>query len=388
MIDAVLVLNAGSSSVKYAVYPVAHAAGAILRGKIAGIGTAAVFSARDGQGQPLPTGDLMAVAGQADHATLIPALLTWLQGHAQGVNITAAGHRVVHGGRNHAGPARITPGLMAGLQALAPLAPLHQPHNLAAIRLVAATMPDLPQIGCFDSIFHRSQRPLAQMFALPQALTRAGIIRYGFHGLSYDYIASTLPDHLGGLAQGRVIVAHLGSGASLCAIKQGQSVATSMGFTALDGLVMGRRCGALDPGVVLYLMQQMGMDAAQVSNLLYTQSGLFGVSGISSDMAVLQASNHPDARQAIDLFCHRAAAELASLVTALGGLDALVFTAGIGENSPAVRAGICDRLAWMGVRLDAGANDRNATRIGAGNVQVLVIPTDEEAVIARATRMI
>jgi acetate kinase len=387
MIDALLVLNAGSSSLKFAVYPAQDCEkGAILRGKIAGIGTAPVFTARDSAGNVLPDGDLMPVAQDAGHEMLIPHLLAWLSGHSDGLNITAAGHRVVHGGRNRAGPACVTPDLMVELEALSPLAPLHQPHNLAAIRLVAAAMPDLPQIACFDTSFHRTQDHLAQLFALPQAMTKAGILRYGFHGLSYDYIASVLPAYLGDRAEGRIIVAHLGNGASMCAMTSRRSVATSMGFTALDGLMMGQRCGALDPGVVLYMMQKMGLNADQISDMLYMQSGLLGVSGISSDMAVLQASPAPQAKEAIDLFCHRAAGELASLSAAIGGIDVIIFTAGIGEKSARVRAGICDRLGWMGVQLDRSANDRNATSIAAKRamIDVLVIPTDEEVVIVRA----
>jgi acetate kinase len=265
---------------------------------------------------------------------------------------------------------------------------MHQPHNLAAIRCVTAAEPDLPQVACFDTSFHRTQDRLLQLFALPRALTDAGIIRYGFHGLSYDYIAGTLPTYLGDRADGRVVIAHLGSGASMCAMKARRSVATSMGFTALDGLMMARRCGALDPGVVLYLMQEKGMTAEEVASLLYTKSGLLGVSGLSNDMAELEADISDAAQEAIDLFCYRAAGELARLVTAIGGIDALVFTAGIGENSALVRRRICDRLLWMGVVIDTDANDRNTTRIGSvsSEVDVLVIPTNEEIIIARATR--
>jgi acetate kinase len=276
---------------------------------------------------------------------------------------------------------------MVELKALAPLAPMHQPHNLAAIQYVNASAPHLPQVACFDTSFHRTQDRLSQLFALPRALTDEGILRYGFHGLSYDYIARTLPAHLGDRAEGRVIVAHLGSGASMCAMKDRRCVATSMGFTALDGLVMGRRCGTLDPGVVLYLMQENGLSPEEISTLLYTKSGLLGVSGISNDMAALQANATAPAQEAIDLFCHRAAGEVARLATALGGLEALVFTAGIGENSAPVRTAICDRLLWMGVLLNEDANDQNATHIGSmgSEIDVLVIPTDEEVIVAKAT---
>lgn len=393
MTDAILVLNAGSSSLKFAVYPdVDGAPPPILRGKIAGIGADPTFSASDGEGHQLPPKDLMPLNTDAGHNlghdALIPALLDWLKSHQGSVTITAAGHRVVHGGRNHSGPARVTDTLLAELEALAPLAPLHQPHNLEAIHCVAASAPGLTQIACFDTSFHRTQDPLAQIFALPRKLTEAGIIRYGFHGLSYEYIAGILPSHLGDRATGRVIVAHLGNGASMCAMKKRSSVASSMGFTALDGLMMGRRCGALDPGVVLYLMDQKGMSTDEIAHLLYKESGLLGVSGISNNMATLQASAAPEAREAIELFCYRAACELAALATAIDGLDTIVFTAGIGEKSALVRRRICDRLEWMGVDLDQGANDRNASRINSdtSKVDVLVLPTDEEAVIARAMR--
>lgn len=389
MTDAILVLNAGSSSLKFAVYP--HEAGGpspILRGKIARIGTAPFFSARDGEGHELPPKDLMPLDTDAGHDALIPALLDWLKIHQGGVTIIAAGHRVVHGGREHSGPALVTDTLLSELEALVPLAPLHQPNNLVAIRCVAASAPGLLQVACFDTSFHRTQDRLAQLFALPRAMTEAGILRYGFHGLSYEYIAGILPSYLGDRAEGRVIVAHLGNGASMCAMKNRHSVATSMGFTALDGLMMGRRCGAIDPGVVLYLMDQKGMAPDEIAHLLYRESGLLGVSGISNNMAILQASATPEARETIELFCYRAACELAALAASIGGLDALSFTAGIGENSALVRSLICDRLKWMGVDLDEGANNRNASRINSADsrVDILVIPTDEEAVIACATR--
>jgi len=386
---AILVLNVGSSSVKFAVYPDVESTGApILRGKIAGIGTDPVFSAKDGAGQPVPADRLLSFDSTAKTDDLIASLIAGVQTYRGGLTLVAAGHRVVHGGRYHTGPARVTTALLAELDTLVPLAPLHQPHNLAAIRCVAASNPDLPQVACFDTSFHRTQPRLAQLFALPRALSDEGIIRYGFHGLSYEYIASTLPLSLGDKAEGRVIVAHLGSGASMCALTQRRSVATSMGFTALDGLVMGRRCGALDPGVVLYLMQEKGLSAAEISTLLYEKSGLLGLSGISSDMAVLEASPAASAKEAIDLFCYRAAGELSRLTAAIGGLDAIVFTAGIGENSAPVRNGICQPLGWMGVEIDPEANTHNATRISSARskVDVLVIPTDEEAIVARATQ--
>lgn len=386
---ALLILNAGSSSLKFAVYrPEAGAPSPILRGKIAGIGSAPAFSARDGTGRGLPLDECMPISLDTGHDELIPSLMDWLKSYQDGIHIRAAGHRVVHGGRDNWGPALITKELVADLENLVPLAPLHQPHNLAAIRSVAAFAPGVPQVACFDTSFHRTQDRLAQLFALPRRLTEAGIIRYGFHGLSYEYIASVLPRHLDERAEGRVIIAHLGNGASMCAMKARRSVATSMGFTALDGLMMGRRCGAIDPGVLLHLIDGMGMRTQEVEHLLYEESGLFGVSGISNDMAVLQASTAPEAQEAIALFCYRAATELAALAAAIGGLDAVVFTAGIGENSALVRRLICDRLGWMGIALDAEANEGSATRINSidSKIDVLVVPTDEEVIIASATQ--
>jgi acetate kinase len=277
---------------------------------------------------------------------------------------------------------------MTDLAALIPLAPLHQPHNLAAIRAVAKQFPELPQVACFDTSFHRTQPRLAQIYAIPRALTDAGILRYGFHGLSYDYIAGVLPDHLGAFAEGRVIVAHLGNGASMCAMRERRSVATSMGFTALDGLMMGRRCGALDPGVVLHLIREKGLSATEVEDMLYNRSGLLGVSGLSNDLRVLEASADPAAAEAIALFAWRAAQELAALAATIGGVDAIVFTAGIGENSAHMRDLICARLGWMGVAIDAAANTENRVRISpsGADIVVLVLPTNEELVVAQATQ--
>ena len=386
MTGATLVLNAGSSSLKFAVYPEQRDAPPLLRGKIEGIGNRPRMSARDAKGTSVKQADLIQLNPNAVHDELIPLLIDWLNARKGGVTITAAGHRVVHGGQFHTGPALVSETLLNELDYLARLAPLHQPHNLAAIRCIAATSPDMPQIACFDTSFHRTQDRLAQLFALPRALSDEGILRYGFHGLSYDYITSTLPAHLGDRADGRIIVAHLGNGASMCALKRRRSVATSMGFTALEGLMMGRRCGALDPGVVLYLLEQKGMTVSEVTKLLYKKSGLLGVSDISNDMSILETSDASEAREAIELFCYRAAGELASLVTSIGGLDALIFTAGIGENSALIRSLIVKRLSWMGIELDAKANEQSATHIASSNsaVDVLVIATDEESVIARA----
>lgn len=388
MRKVILVLNAGSSSLKFALYPdESGTVSPILRGRIAGMGKDPILSMSDVNGQPVHESAQLQLDCAAGYDQLIPTLLDFLKSWQGGLAIVAAGHRVVHGGLSHARPAMVTTTLLAELEALVSLAPLHQPHNLAAIRCVDASLPGLPQVACFDTSFHRTQGRLAQLFALPRKFTEAGIIRYGFHGLSYDYIATVLPRLLGERAEKRVLVAHLGNGASLCAMKARRSVATSTGFTALDGLMMGRRCGAIDPGVLLYLMDNMGMSVQALEHLLYEESGLLGVSGISNDMAVLQASTAAEAEEAIDLFCYRASGELAALATAIGGVDAIVFTAGIGENCARIRSLICDRLGWMGVHLDATANDRHASRINSSDstVDVLVIRTDEEAVVARAT---
>lgn len=387
----ILTLNAGSSSLKFAVFDADRSdRPPRISGNFAGIGGIPRLSAHDADGTPLDGEGLSGLSGETTHDAVIALLLDWLARHQGDRPLLAVGHRVVHGGQGFSAPVRITDSVIRDLEALVPLAPLHQPHNLSAIRTVAAWRPDLEQIACFDTGFHRTQERLATLFALPRALTDEGVIRYGFHGLSYDYIASVLPDHLGPRAEGRVIVAHLGNGASLCAMKNRKSLSTSMGFTALDGLVMGRRCGSLDPGVLLYLMQSKGMGAEEIEDLLYRQSGLYGVSGISNNMRVLDESDAPEAAEAIALFAYRAASILSGLLPAIGGLDALVFTAGIGENSARARQAICDHLGWLGVEMDAAANERNAVRIstGASAVDVLVLPTNEEAVIAAACRNI
>jgi acetate kinase len=387
MTQVLLTLNAGSSSLKFAVFDrETLSETAQISGKFTGIGGAPAFTARDETGAPLDNAELETINADADHEQLIARLFDWLEQHLGQMSLEAVGHRVVHGGRNFSVPTFINDEVLQELELLSPLAPLHQPHNLAAIRAVAKWRPGLPQIACFDTSFHRTQSRTAQLFALPRALSDEGVVRYGFHGLSYDYIAGVLPQYLGDRADGRVIVAHLGNGASMCAMHDRKSVATSMGFTALDGLMMGRRCGTLDPGVVLYLMQAKGMDATEIENLLYRKSGLLGVSGFSNNMQVLQQSDDPHASEAIDLYCFRAASILAGLVPSIGGLDALVFTAGIGENSALVRKNICDRLAWLGLELDSAENARDAACISQpqSRVKVLVLPTNEEAVVAKA----
>ncbi len=321
------------------------------------------------------------------HKAALQTALDWLSSHKEGLQLYVAGHRVVHG-KDRAAPVRVTPEIIMELKALLPLAPLHQPHNLRIIEELAMIYPDLPQIACFDTAFHRTQPKLASMFALPRHFYEDGVRRYGFHGLSYDYIASELPKHAGFKARGRVIVAHLGNGASMCAMQNLQSQATSMGFSTLDGLMMGTRCGALDAGAVLYMQQHLGMTTDTVTDMLYHQSGLFGVSSISADMRTLEQSETPEAKEAIGLFCRMAAQHLGGLMATLGGLDAIVFTGGIGEHSARIRHDICAYFAWVGLSLDETRNQSNAIDIHAKNSGVFayVIPTNEEIVIARACK--
>lgn len=378
----VLVLNAGSSSLKFALYDGARGTPAVrVRGSVSDIGGAPRFSGRSSDGSVLPELGL-SEAGQAE-------ALDWLLDHLArtGHGYDAVGHRVVHGGMDLAAPVRVDAQVLAALEALVPLAPLHQPHNLAAIREIALRHPELPQVACFDTAFHRSHAEVEQRYALPDALHRQGIRRYGFHGLSYEYISAMLPQVDARAAAGKTIVLHLGNGASLCALEAGRSVASSMGFSALDGIPMATRCGQIDPGVLLHLMAAQGMDAASLEELLYRRSGLFGISGVSGDMRVLLASDAPGARAAVDHFVHRIVREVGALAATLGGLDALVFTAGIGEHAALVRAAVVERLGWLGATLDPAANAANAVRIGAvgSRIGAWVIATDEEQVIARQT---
>jgi acetate kinase len=385
----ILVLNAGSSSIKFSLFGGEDRLPLVYRGEVDGIGTHPRFTVRDAQGRPLEdTRPAESVDRRLGHHELLELLLDWLNRHAAGTALVAAGHRIVHGGVRFAAPVLITDSVLRDLDGLVPLAPLHQPHNLGAVRALARIKPELPQVACFDTAFHCAQPPVAQAFALPRELSDAGIKRYGFHGLSYEYIARVLPGVAGEAASGRVVVAHLGNGASMCALRGGQSVATTMSFTALDGLPMGTRPGALDPGVVLHLLTEGRMDANAVTDLLYHRSGLLGVSGISGDMRDLLASPAPGARAAIELFVYRVGRELGSLVAALGGLDALVFTAGIGEYAAPIRASVCDGAAWLGIQLDPEANARGGPRISRGDsrVAVWVMSTNEELMIAEHTR--
>lgn len=389
MSDAILVINAGSSSIKFALYEFENnCSHVLLKGKIVNIGQCPTLNVFDAKGTDLSQHNIAIFNEETSHEELVQWLLEWIELHIQNVTIKCVGHRVVHGGQHFLEGTKVTPSVLLQLKELIPLAPLHQAHNIAAIEAINKWAPALPQLACFDTSFHHTQSKLAMLFALPREYTEKGIIRYGFHGLSYQYIANQLPEYLGELSEGRVIVAHLGNGASMCALKQRQSVATSMGFTALDGLMMGERCGSLDAGVILYLLQQYKMSIEEVEHLLYKESGLLGVSGISNNIQVLQQSNDLHAKQAIDLFCYCAARQLSSLVSTINGIDALVFTAGIGENSPLIREQICEQLTWLGVKIDTNSNQKNNTVISQvdSKVKVIVIPTNEEIVIAEATK--
>jgi acetate kinase len=383
-----LVLNAGSSSLKFSVFRPAPGADwqAEARGQIEGIGTAPRMTVKDTQGRNRL--DEKLDPSVRDGRAAIDTLAAWLRSHYEGGRIVGVGHRVVHGGPRFDGPTVVTREVLAELHALTPLAPLHQPHNLAPIAAILDRMPDVPQVACFDTSFHRGHPPVATVVPLPRDLCTGGVERYGFHGLSYEYIASVLPEVAPEAANGRVVVAHLGSGASLCAIKGRKSVDTTMSFTALDGLCMGTRPGGLDPGVVLYLFQHLGLSAGQVEEVLYKKSGLLGISGISNDMRDLLGSGDPAARLAVDYFVYRAAKDIGALAAVLGGLDALVFTAGIGENSAEIRKRISEASAWLGVELDDAANAAGGPRISTprSKASAWVIPTNEELMIARHTR--
>ena len=386
--DAVLTINAGSSSIKFAVFELGEneRPRQTVHGMIEGVGAAAHFVAHDVTGHRLADRHWESGA-RSSHEDVFAELLPWVQSHLGEDRLVAVGHRVVHGGRKLDRPVRLDNAVLAEIEALVPLAPLHQPHSLAAIRAMRLLSPDLLQVACFDTAFHRSMPAVARHIALPREITEAGVERYGFHGISYEYIAGRLAELAPALAAGRAVVAHLGNGASLCGLLAGRSVDTTMSFTALDGLPMGTRCGALDPGVVLYLLQARGMSAEAVSDMLYKHSGLLGVSGLDSDMRMLSESSSPAAREAVELFAFRIARETGALVASLGGLDGLVFTAGIGEHAPEVRRMVCERLGWLGITLDDAANRQPNGRISSvdSRIAVHVIPTDEEAMIARHT---
>ena len=384
--DVILVLNAGSSSLKFQIFAIGpKGLERQVKGQIDGIGVHPRFRAADAVGAVL-IDERPEVQAIPDLPAATRALKVWLQGLSS-YSLQAVGHRVVHGGPDYAAPVRIDEIVLERLQAFEALAPLHQPNNLAPIRLVRELSPDLPQVACFDTAFHRNHPAVADCYAIPRALHDEGVRRYGFHGLSYDYVSQRLREIAPEMAKGRVIVAHLGSGASMCALKAGQSVDSTMGFTALDGLPMGTRPGQIDPGVVLYLIDQKGMTAAEVSSLLYKDSGMKGLSGVSNDMRDLLASDDPRAVFAIDYFVQRCAVNIGGLAAAMDGLGALVFTAGIGENAPEIRARIAARLAWLGAALDVEANAASAPVISAPGsaLRLMVVPTDEELMIAQQT---
>jgi len=380
-----LVINAGSSSIKFSVFTVdgrTSSLGPLYRGEVDGLGARPRFVAGDAAGIRLADEQLGA---STSHDDAIGVILARIEARMASAAFVAAGHRVVHGGTRYAMPVRITPAVLQELEALVPLAPLHQAHNLTPIKSLTKLRPELLQVACFDTAFHATQPEVAQAFALPYALSEAGIKRYGFHGLSYEYIASVLPEYLGTGADGRIVIAHLGAGASMCAMRDRRSIATTMGFTALEGLPMGTRTGAIDPGVILHLMSERRMSVAAVTELLYKKSGLLGISGVSSDVRDLLASDSPRAARALDVFVYRVCRELGSLAAALGGLDALVFTAGIGEHAAPIRARVCRDAAWLGVDLDEAANARGGPRISTpgSHATAWVIPTNEELMIAR-----
>jgi acetate kinase len=383
---SILVVNAGSSSLKFSLFRLdaAEALQLAVRGQIDGIGSRPRLKVRDDADRTLVERDLAPDAAR-EVKDAIAIAGGWLREQFPGEPLLAVGHRVVHGGADYSRPVLVDENVYAALEKLIPLAPLHEPHNLAAIRAVRETQPQLPQVACFDTAFHRTHPQLADLYALPWEFYEAGVRRYGFHGLSYEYIASALPRVAPDISNGRVIVAHLGSGASLCAMRGGQSVDSTMGFSPLDGIPMGTRPGQIDPGVLLYLVGQRGMTAAALEKLLYKESGLLGLSGVSNDMRLLLESIEPRARLAVDYFVHYVAREIGALAAVLGGLDGLVFTAGIGENSPEIRARIVAACAWLGVTLDADANQHGGPCISAAGsaVSAWVVPTNEELMIAR-----
>ena len=386
MNGCIAVINAGSSSIKFALYDAGSSRSAAFRGRVEQLGGLSPhLSVADATGETVI--EKSWAAGELDHRRATEQVIHICVDLIHGAPVVGVGHRVVHGGVQYAAPVRVDDKVMAELAALAPLAPLHQPHNLAPIAAIAEAAPHIPQVACFDTAFHRRQPEMAQMFALPRKYTAAGVRRYGFHGLSYEYIASRLHDTAPELSQGRVIVAHLGNGASLCALDRCRSVATTMGFTAVDGLMMGTRCGAIDPGVLIYLMDTQGMDARALENLVYRESGLLGVSGVSSDMRKLRAAGRPEAAEAIDLFVYRIQREIGSLAAALEGVDGLIFTGGIGENDTDIRADVMEGCRWLGLVPDAARNAAGPGRISAdtSRVSAWVIPTDEERMMAQHT---
>ena len=395
--NIILILNAGSSSIKFALFEAEadpSSDNLLCSGELSRLGHLVHFRVKEKNHDVVADVDLPSVL---DHDTAISHLLQWVRERYACDHIIAAGHRVVHGGERYIAPTIITGQVLADLRRLIPLAPLHQPHHIAAIVALQKLYPDLTQVACFDTAFHHTNSPVSTQFGLPRELTAAGIRRYGFHGLSYEYIASVMKDVMGErLADGKIVVAHLGAGASMCAIRHGQSVVSTMGLTALDGLLMSRRCGSIDPGVLLYLMQEKKMTGDQISHLLYEGSGLLGVSGLSDDMKTLLASDDIRAGEAIDLFVYRIQRELGSLMAALGGLDAIIFTAGIGEHAAVIREKIAGSVAWLGVEIDEQINNAVETHESkergvclspdGAKVTAWMIPTDEDLMIAQHTK--
>lgn len=393
---SLLVINAGSSSLKFAIFamPLTEDAPSIFRGQIDGIGAEIKFVAKDVDGKVLLDTVIEAPAGsdlEAQHQLALDTLLQWVEGSE--IQLAAVGHRVLHGGEEYSAPVRITPALLKHLHDFIPLGQLHQPHNLRPIRALQAKYPHLPQVACFDTAFHRTQPWFAQTYPIPRKFTNEGVKRYGFHGSSYDYVSRQLPAVLGGeTARGAVVIAHLGNGASMAALRDMKCVATTMGFTAAEGLMMGTRSGSIDPGILLYLIDQHGYTPEDVTRFIYKESGLLGVSGISQDMRTLESSDAPEAKQAVELFCYRAVREIGSLMAAAGGLDAIVFTGGIGENSQLVRKYVADSFAWMGAKLNAEANKlrgrAHCISTPDSRVKIAVIPTNEEWMIAHHTSVV
>lgn len=378
-VGAILVLNAGSSSIKFALYEVEREPTELARGIVENLGPAArlKFELANGDGERHEL-------GAADHSVALQDILKHAARLLEHRPVVGVGHRIVHGGVEFVGPARLTDDTIARLRALSPLAPLHQPHNLAAVDAARLVFPDAIQVGCFDTAFHRGHPWVNDTFALPRQYYEKGVRRYGFHGLSYQYVSGALRDIAPDTASGRVVIAHLGNGASMCALRDGKSIGSTMGFSALDGLPMGTRCGQLDPGVLLYLMDQENMTTAQITDLLYRESGLKGLSGLTNDMRTLEASDQPEAKQAIDYFVFRVRRELGAMCAVLGGLDGLVFCGGIGENAASIRRDACIDMDWIGLSIDEDRNRSNAQCISNGRTPVFLIETDEEKIIARS----
>ena len=388
MSNQIAVINAGSSSIKFAIFNDDPAQSLIFRGQVEKIGVAPTLLVEGSGGETLVENEWG--ANELDHKSATKVILQTSIALLGGEAVEGIGHRVVHGGAQFTAPTLVNDDVIASLRLLCPLAPLHQPHNIAPVEAIMAEAPLIPQVVCFDTAFHQTQPPVAQAFALPRELTDLGIRKYGFHGLSYEFVSDRLRAVAADQAQKRIVIAHLGNGASLCAIHRGRSVATTMGFTAVDGLMMGTRCGSIDPGVLIYLMDEKKLDARALEDLIYKKSGLLGVSGITSDMRALRESNDPRAREAISLFVYRIVREIGSLAAALGGLDGLVFTGGIGQRDAKTRREVVAGCAWLGAAIDDQANSRTAERIdsAASKIPIWVLPTDEERVIARHTAAI